>query len=268
MLNFKKETIFKRKETDIVGKNILHSGVLAVWGASSSGKTIVATKIAKYLAGKQKNVILVLCDMTTPMMQCIANPSQIECEKSLGNVLGSSEITSSLIKFNLATHKKYPYLTMLGMLKGENEYTYAPYGKRQAEELIKELKKIAPFIIIDCGSYIANDILSAVALLESDSILRLTNPDLKSVSYLSSQLKLLENSGFDVDKQYKIMSNIKPIHSIQNMDNNTITEFKLPYSKEIEMQYLVGNLFEDLQLKDGKIFKKQIEKIVKEVFEC
>lgn len=201
-------------------------------------------------------------------MQCIANPSQIECEKSLGNVLGSPEITSSLIKFNLATHKKYPYLTMLGMLKGENEYTYAPYEKGQAKQLIKELKKIAPFVIIDCGSYIANDILSAIALLESDSILRLTNPDLKSVSYLSSQLKLLENSGFDIDKQYKIMSNIKQIHSTQNMDDKIGVAFKLPYSKEIEMQYLIGDLFGDLHMKDGKIFKKQIEKIAKEVFEC
>ncbi len=45
--------------------------------------------------------------------------------------------------------------------------------------MIESLRKIAPFVIIDCGSYIANDILSAVALMESDSVLRLANCDLK-----------------------------------------------------------------------------------------
>ena len=44
---------------------------------------------------------------------------------------------------------------------------------------------------IDCSSYIANDILSAVALMEADSVLRLANCDLKSIGYLSSQLPLL-----------------------------------------------------------------------------
>lgn len=43
MLNFKKESVFKREEMINTKKNIFHSGVLAVWGAPSSGKTIVAT---------------------------------------------------------------------------------------------------------------------------------------------------------------------------------------------------------------------------------
>lgn len=62
--------------------------------------------------------------------------------------------------------------------------------------MIENLRKIAPFVIIDCGSYIANDILSAVALMESDSVLRLANCDLKSISYLSSQLPLLRDSTY------------------------------------------------------------------------
>ena len=37
------------------------------------------------------------------------------------------------------------YLTMLGMLKGENEYTYPPYNEVQARELIDCLREIAPY---------------------------------------------------------------------------------------------------------------------------
>ena len=51
------------------------------------------------------------------------------------------------------------------MKKGENEYTYPPYEQVQAQELLDNLRKIAPFVVADCGSYIANDILSAVALM-------------------------------------------------------------------------------------------------------
>ena len=72
----------------------------------------------------------------------------------------------NLIKHNLTTHKKLSYLTMLGLRKGENEYTYAACTKQQAEELIRGLREIAPYVVIDCSSYIANDILSAVALME------------------------------------------------------------------------------------------------------
>lgn len=45
--------------------------VLAVWGSPGSGKSTVAVKLAKYLAGKKRNVILLTCDMTAPMLPCI-----------------------------------------------------------------------------------------------------------------------------------------------------------------------------------------------------
>ena len=92
------------------------------------------------------------------------------------------------------THKRFRHLTILGMRKGENEYTYPPYERTQAEELLSCLREIAPYIVIDCGSHIANDILSAIALMESDAVLRLVNCDLKSISYLSSQIPLLRES--------------------------------------------------------------------------
>ena len=270
MINFKKNTIFSREvREDLVEQEVLHGGVLAVWGSPGSGKTTAAVKLAKYLADKKKNVVLVLCDMTAPMLPCICPPSDLECEKSLGSILSATHVTEALVKYNMVTHKKMSYLTMIGMLKGENEYTYAPYSKIQAQEFIEALRKIAPFIIIDCGSYIANDILSAVALLECDSVLRLANCDLKSISYLSSQLQLLQNSNWDMDKQYKVASNVKTYHGIDHMAGALgNVSFKLPYSEELEEQYLQGNLLSDLTLKNSREFRKEIEKVAKEVFGC
>ncbi|PYG86796.1 MinD-like ATPase involved in chromosome partitioning or flagellar assembly [Ruminiclostridium sufflavum DSM 19573] len=277
MLNFKKNTIFCRgTKEETVKEDILHSGVLAVWGSPGSGKTTTAVKLAKYLADKKKNVVLVLCDMTAPMLPCICPPSDLECEKnsnwpygSLGSILSAAHVTEPLVKYNMITHKKMSYLTMIGMLKGENEYTYASYSKVQAQELIESLRKIAPYVIIDCGSYIANDILSAVSLLECDSVLRLANCDLKSISYLSSQLQLLQSSKWDMDKQYKVASNVKSNHDIDHMAGALgAISFKLPYSEEVEEQYLAGNLLADLTLKNSRELRKGIEKIAKEVFGC
>ena len=277
MINFKKNTIFCRgTKEETVKEDILHSGVLAVWGSPGSGKTTTAVKLAKYLADKKKNVVLVLCDMTAPMLPCICPPSDLECEKnshrpygSLGSILSAAHVTELLVKYNMITHKKMSYLTMIGMLKGENEYTYASYSKVQAQELIESLRKIAPFVIIDCGSYIANDILSAVSLLECDSVLRLANCDLKSISYLSSQLQLLQNSKYDMDKQYKVASNVKSNHDIDHLAGALgAVSFKLPYSEEVEEQYLAGNLLANLTLKNSREFRKGIEKIAKEVFGC
>ena len=267
MLKFKKDTIFKKTEKEEIYEDTATGGVLAIWGSPSSGKTTLATKIAHHLASKKQNVILLLCDTTAPMIPCIVPPSDLEVEKSLGSILAVPTVNESIVKYNMITHKRSPYLTMVGMLKGENEYTYAPYTQVQAEQLIDCLREIAPFIIIDCGSYIANDILSAVALKEADDVLRLVNCDLKSISYLSSQLPLIQNSGFDLEKQYKVASNVKPNHGVDKMAGTLGTmAFKVPHSAELEEQFLQGNLLQELQMKNSRAFKSEVAKIVKEVF--
>ena len=59
-MNFKKNGIFGRRE-DGGQREAEYDGygspnqVLAVWGSPGSGKTTVAVKLAKYLAGKKKN---------------------------------------------------------------------------------------------------------------------------------------------------------------------------------------------------------------------
>ena len=156
---------------------------------------------------------------------------------------------------------------MLGLRKGENEYTYAPCTKHQAEELIRGLREIVPYVVIDCSSYIANDILSAVALMEADSVLQLASCDLKSVGYLSSQLPLLGELKWDKDKQYRVASNIKPFQAADRIGQVLgSVVFRLPYSQELEEQYLAGELLADLSMKDSRAFRKEIDRICEEVF--
>lgn len=268
MLNFMKGSIFSRHPKEYVREETEPCvQVLAVWGSPGSGKTTVSVRLAKHLADKKQNVVLLLCDTSAPMLPCICPPSDLDCERSLGSILAATHITDTLIKQNCITHKKNSYLTIIGMLKGENVFTYPPYTPELATELIDHLRDIAPYIIIDCSSHIAHDILSAVALMEADSVLRLVNCDLKSISYLSSQLPLLKDQKWDAEKQYKIASNIKSNQAGEHIEQVLgSVVFKIPHSDELENLGLAGNLMGELSLKDSRGFRTEIAKISKEVF--
>lgn len=260
-MNFIKNSIFcHQPEEEEAYREEPENQMLAVWGSPGCGKTTVASKLAMRLAMQKQDVALLLCDMNTPMLPCICPPGELEEEHSLGSILAAAHVTENLVRHHCITHKKLRHLTILGMRKGENEYTYPQYERVQAEELLECLRKIAPCIIIDCSSYIANDILSAVSLMEADSVLRLTGCDLKSVSYFSSQLPLLKESKWDADKQYKAASNVRPNEASAHMEQvlgNTV--FQIPYSREVEEQVLQGNLFKELGLKESRGFRRAIE---------
>ena len=242
--------------------------VLAVWGSPSSGKTIMSVKLARYIASQKKNVILVLADMSAPPLPYVCPPSDLEAETSLGNILGAAHVDENLIKQNAILHKKNEYLTMLAMLKGENAFSYAPYTETQARELLAELRRLADYIIIDCTSNITNDALSAVSLIESDAVLRLVSCDLKSISYLNSQLPLLLDNKFNANKQYKAVSNVDEFQDDENIEQVVGgVNFKIPHSDEVYKQFLAGNLFAGLTAKDSKDFRKAVAKIANEVFE-
>ena len=241
--------------------------VLAVWGSPSSGKTIMSVKIARYIASQKKNVILVLADMSAPPLPYVCPSSDLESELSLGNILGAAHIDGNLVKQNAILHKKNEYLTMFVMLKGENAFSYAPYTEMQAREFIHALRQLADYIIIDCTSNITNDVLSAVSLIESDAVLRLVSCDLKSISYLNSQLPLLLDNKFNANKQYKAASNVSFFQADDEIEQIVGgVSFKIPHSDEVYKQFLAGNLFGGLTEKDSKDFRKAVSKIANEVF--
>lgn len=227
----------------------------------------MSVKLARYIASQKKNVILVLADMSAPPLPYVCPSSDLESELSLGNILAAAHVDGNLVKQNAILHKKNEYLTMFAMLKGENAFSYAPYTETQAREFIHALRQLADYIIIDCTSNITNDVLSAVSLIESDAVLRLVSCDLKSISYLNSQLPLLLDNKFNANKQYKAASNVSSFQADDEIEQIVGgVNFKIPHSDEIYKQFLAGNLFGGLTEKDSKDFRKAVSKIANEVF--
>lgn len=127
MINFMKGSIFSRNQLKAPQEEAEPNvQVLAVWGSPGCGKTTVSVRLAKYLADHNRNVVLLLCDMTAPMLPCICPSAELECERSLGSILAATHITDTLIKQNCITLKKISHLTLVGMLKGENVFTIRP----------------------------------------------------------------------------------------------------------------------------------------------
>lgn len=243
--------------------------VLAVWGSPSCGKTTIAAKIAGYIADKGFDVALLLCDTDAPPLPLLVPPSDIETEKSLGSILAAARITENLVMQNAITFKKNKHIVAFGLMKGENSFSYPKYTQVQAKDLIYTLRDIADFVVIDCSCHLSDDILSTVSLIEADCVLRLINCDLKSISYLSSQLPLLADSRFKSDKQLKAANNVKSIHSRENIEQiiGGVT-FTVPHSGLVERQYLEGELLKDTPVKrESKEFRVMIEQIAEEVFE-
>lgn len=131
------------------------------------------------------------------------------------------------------------------------------------EELIRSIEGIAPYVIVDCSSYITNDMLSSAALMEADCVLRLSYHDLKSVSYFSSQIALLRGAKWDSEKQIKAASNIAPEQKTQDT-----ADCILYHSPELAAQFQAGDLFENLSHRDSRAFNRELKKICREVFGC
>ncbi len=248
----------------------MHSNqVLAVWGSPSCGKTTVAAKITNYMAANKDDVVLLMCDTDAPPLPLLVPPSEIEEEKSLGSILAAARVTENLILQNSITLKKNKHISLIGMLKGENAFSYPRYTGEQAKQLIDALREIADYIVIDCSSHLSDDILSTMAIIEADCVLRLINCDLKSISYLSSQLPLISDAKFKADRQLKVANNVKSIHSGENIEQVLgSVAFTIPHSDLVENQYLTGELLKDTPVKrESKAFRSVIEEICGEVFE-
>ncbi|EHJ7843787.1 MAG: hypothetical protein KHW81_16040 [[Clostridium] innocuum] len=272
MFNFKKTSIFQHREEveepqysfeDIPRE----SHVLAVWGSPGCGKTATATKLAQYLASRKKDVAIVYCDMMTPMMHCVCPPSELEELHSLGSVLSAVHPQTPLIRANTVCHRRNSHLVMLGLKKGENMYSYPAFDEQIAEEFLENIRELAPYVILDCSSYIAFDVLSAISLMKADAVLRMVSCDLKGVSYLASQLPLLVGESWTCENHIKVAGDVRKYQAVDNLSQAMGgLSYQIPHADEVEQQFLSGNLYKDLAAKQSKSFQKTIEKIAEEVF--
>ena len=153
----------------------------------------------------------------------------------------------------------------MGFADGKNKHTYPTFDATKVRSLYSVLTSLADYVIIDCTSSLKNP-LAKVAVREADTVIRLSAPTLKSVSYLASQMPLYADPMFrleehvqgicvtDADLYMPIEEAKAQLHDVR---------FTIPYSRAVKQQMLDGNLYEMVNDKkfNGK-FKAIVEKIV------
>ena len=218
------------------------SKIVTIWGNSGAYKTSTAVKVATKLA-KHGDTILLSVDNCKPSLPILLPMDNTSC--SLGKVLSEVSITNESICRNMMTVKGLD-LCVIGYRETENRKTYAEYTVEKATEFLSVLRELAEYIVIDCTSNIANNVLTAVSLLSSDCRLYLASADLNGIAFYGSQFPLLEDR-FKPEKHIKILS-LPPTNV--DVDINTVAEvignieYEIPYSAVVRSQMNYGALFE------------------------
>ena len=242
------------------------SKVIAVWGAPNSGKTTFATKLARCIYDEyQATVIVVYTDNEAPTLPIIFPNYKKEDLCSVGVALAKTDIDRYEVVKQMVTVKDKQNFCFLGFTDGENRYTYPAFDATKVRSLYSVLASLADYVIVDCTSSLKNP-LAKVAVREADTVIRLSAPTLKSVSFMASQLPLY------ADPMFRLEEHIEGINVIDEDLYMPIDEarshlhdvrFTIPYSRAVKQQMLDGDLYEVVGDKkfNGK-FKSIVEKIV------
>ena len=222
--------------------------VITVWGSPGSGKSMFCCILAKALTRDKRKAIIINADMNVPMLPVWLPEQIIQTNTSIGQVLSSVEIDTSLIASHVTVLKNYPFIGMMGYAAGENPLSYPEVKYTMVLQLIHAAAKLVDFVILDCSTSMTN-VFTPAAIEAGDVVIRILTPDLKGINYLKAHQPLLVDERFRFSEHMTFAGLARPFHALDEM-GYIIGGFDglLPYSKEIDRCATEGGIF----LTDGR----------------
>ena len=223
------------------------SKTITVWGSPGSGKSMFCCILAKALTRDKRKAIIISAEPGTPMLP-VWLPEQITTTAaSIGQVLTSVEIDTSLVASHVTVLKNYPYIGLMGYCAGENPLSYPETNYQMALQLIASAKKLVDYVILDCGSVMTN-VFTPAAIESGDLVLRIVTPDLKGINYLKAHQPLLMDGRFHYHEHMTFAGMARPFHALDEM-GYIIGGFDglLPYGKEIDRCATEGGMFQAIK---------------------
>lgn len=147
---------------------------------------------------------------------------------------------------------------------GREMEVYPSFDETKVRSLLSVLNSLADFVVVDCTSALKNPI-SRVAIKEADTVIRLASPDLKSISFFSSQLPLYGDPVFRLEEHIEGINVpdadlYMPIEEAKSRLHDP--RFVVPYSRAVKQQMLDGKLTEPL---NDKKYNDRIKSIVEKI---
>ena len=217
--------------------------VITVWGSPGSGKSMFCCILAKALTRDKRKAIIINADMNVPMLPVWLPEQIIQTNTSIGQVLSSVEIDTSLVASHVTVLKNYPFIGMMGYAAGENPLSYPEVKYAMVLQLIHAAAKLVDFVILDCSTSMTN-VFTPAAIEAGDVVIRILTPDLKGINYLKAHQPLLVDERFRFSEHMTFAGLARPFHALDEM-GYIIGGFDglLPYSKEIDRCATEGGMF-------------------------
>ena len=235
----------------------------AVWGGPGSGKTSLSVKLAQQITEQDRSVLLLLADRLAPPLPCLAEPRVFTNKRSFGSVLAAPQPNAALLRFHLIGVKDAPNLHLLGFLKGESALDYPQPTEAQSKLLLEVAADLADVLIVDCGTALPWDALSLTAVRQSDISLCVMNPELKTVSYLSSQLSLTDEGQKEGRQQWRTLNRIRDAGV--RAEAFADVDYELPYCPELAEQAAMGDLLQPLTKKTSRRYLETLDKLTEAI---
>ena len=226
--------------------------IITVWGSPGSGKSMFCCILAKALTRDKRKAIIINGESGTPMLPIWLPEQVIETGASIGQVLSSVEIDTSLVASHVTVLKSYPFIGLMGYSAGENPLSYPETDFGMVLQLIAAASKLVDYVILDCGSNMTN-VFTPAAIASGDLVARILTPDLKGVNYLKAHQPLLADGRFHYDRHLTFAGMARPFHAFEEM-GYLIGGFDglLPYGKEIDRCATEGGMFQALKYCNAK----------------
>lgn len=228
------------------------SRTITVWGSPGSGKSMFCCILAKALTRDKRKALIINAEPGTPMLPIWLPEQAAGAESSIGQVLSSVEIDTSLIASHVTVLKNYPFIGLMGYSAGETPLSYPDADYRMVLQLISAARSMVDFLILDCSSGMTN-VFTPAAIESGDLVVRILTPDLKGINYLKAHQPLLTDGRFHYSQHMTFAGMARPFHAFDEM-GYIIGGFDglLPYGKEIDRCATEGGMFQAVKYCNSK----------------
>ena len=135
--------------------------------------------LAKALTRDKRKAIIINADMNVPMLPVWLPEQIIQTNTSIGQVLSSVEIDTSLVASHVTVLKNYPFID--DGLCGRRKPAELPRGQIYYGTAAHSCcRQLVDFVILDCSSNMTN-VFTPAAIESGDLVIRILTPDLKGV---------------------------------------------------------------------------------------
>ena len=194
--------------------------VITVWGSPGSGKSMFSCILAKALTRDKRKAIIINAEISVPMLPVWLPEQIIQTNASVGQVLSSVEIDTTLVASHVTVLKSYPFIGLMGYSAGENPLSYPEVKYAMVLQLVNAAARLVDFVILDCSSSMTN-VFTPAAIESGDLVIRLLTPDLKGVNYLKAHQPLLVDGRFHYDRHITFAGMARPFHALDEDRKST-----------------------------------------------